>query len=93
MIYTCPMAAPSPASASAVVLCPKDRPHGLLPPWPADLHLSCWQVMGAPIAAALLALDGLFGVAGWQYLFLLEGAMATAFIEACCCLPADKPLA
>ena len=60
---------------------------------PSDLHLSCWQVMGAPIAAALLALDGLFGVAGWQYLFLLEGAMAATICEACCCLLAEKPLA
>ena len=59
------------------------------PSSPSDLHVSCQQVVGAPIAAALLALDGLFGIAGWQYLFLLEGAMAAAVVEACCCFPAD----
>jgi ACS family tartrate transporter-like MFS transporter len=33
-------------------------------------------MLGSPIAAALLALDGVLGVAGWQWLFLLEGAPA-----------------
>ena len=31
------------------------------------------QVFGAPIAASLLALDGLCGLAGWQWLFVVEG--------------------
>lgn len=30
-------------------------------------------MFGAPIAASLLALDGLFGLAGWQWLFVVEG--------------------
>ena len=63
------------------------------PSLPSDLHSPCWQVVGAPIAAALLALDGLFGVAGWQYLFLLEGDMSAASVEACCCSPAGRPVA
>lgn len=33
-------------------------------------------VVGAPIAAALLQLDGLLGLSGWQWLFLLEGIPA-----------------
>jgi MFS transporter, ACS family, tartrate transporter len=40
----------------------------------ASLGTSVAQVVGAPLAAALLALDGrLSGLAGWQCLFLLEG--------------------
>lgn len=31
------------------------------------------QVMGAPIAASLLMTDGLLGLRGWQWLFLIEG--------------------
>ena len=31
------------------------------------------QVFGSPLAAALLSLDGLLGVQGWQWLFILEG--------------------
>jgi MFS family permease len=30
-------------------------------------------VVGAPLAAGLLQLDGLVGLKGWQWLFLLEG--------------------
>ena len=37
------------------------RPAGLL------------QVIGAPLAAGLLALDGYLGLAGWQWLFIVEG--------------------
>ncbi|KAL0050402.1 hypothetical protein WJX82_010597 [Trebouxia sp. C0006] len=31
------------------------------------------QVIGAPLAAGLLALDGWLGLAGWQWLFIVEG--------------------
>lgn len=31
-------------------------------------------VIGAPISAHLLELDGLLGIAGWQWVFLVEGA-------------------
>ena len=30
-------------------------------------------MFGAPVAASLLALDGLLGLAGWQWLFVVEG--------------------
>jgi ACS family tartrate transporter-like MFS transporter len=35
-------------------------------------------VVGGPISGALLSLDGLGGLAGWQWLFLLEGLPAIA---------------
>ncbi len=35
-------------------------------------------VLGGPIAAVLLSLDGLFGLHGWQWLFLVEGVPAVA---------------
>ena len=31
------------------------------------------QVIGAPIAAALLLMDGVGGLHGWQWVFMLEG--------------------
>ncbi len=33
-------------------------------------------VIGGPLSGALLELDGLYGLAGWQWLFLLEGLPA-----------------
>jgi hypothetical protein len=35
--------------------------------------LCCAQVVGAPLAAGLLRLDGAAGLKGWQWLFLAEG--------------------
>src|SRR5205823_12622533 len=35
-------------------------------------------IVGGPISGALLALDGAAGLAGWQWLFLLEGLPAVA---------------
>ncbi len=32
------------------------------------------QVLGAPLAAALLVMEGVGGMHGWQWLFILEGA-------------------
>jgi len=37
------------------------------------------QVVGAPLAAALLAMDGFLGLDGWQWLFLAEGLPTIAF--------------
>ena len=37
------------------------------------------QVVGGPLAAALLLLDGTFGMHGWQWLFLCEGLPTIAF--------------
>ena len=33
-------------------------------------------VVGGPLAAALLSMDGFLGLRGWQWLFLLEGVPA-----------------
>lgn len=37
------------------------------------------QVLGGPMAAALLLLDGTLGLHGWQWLFLCEGLPTIAF--------------
>ena len=37
------------------------------------------QVLGGPLAAALLLLDGTLGLHGWQWLFLCEGLPTIAF--------------
>jgi ACS family tartrate transporter-like MFS transporter len=34
------------------------------------------MILGAPLSEALLTLDGVFGMAGWQWLFLVEGSPA-----------------
>jgi ACS family tartrate transporter-like MFS transporter len=34
------------------------------------------MILGAPLSEALLKLDGVFGLAGWQWLFLVEGSPA-----------------
>jgi ACS family tartrate transporter-like MFS transporter len=34
------------------------------------------SVIGGPLASALLAMDGFLGLAGWQWMFILEGAPA-----------------
>ena len=33
-------------------------------------------IIGAPLSEALLALDGRLGLAGWQWLFIVEGLPA-----------------
>src|SRR5579862_2556892 len=35
-------------------------------------------IVGGPVSGALLSLDGAFGLAGWRWLFLLEGVPAVA---------------
>ena len=42
------------------------------------------QVLGAPLAAALLLMEGAGGLHGWQWLFIIEGA-ATALWGYCAC--------
>lgn len=37
------------------------------------------QVVGGPLAAALLLLDGTFGLHGWQWLFICEGVPTVLF--------------
>lgn len=37
--------------------------------------LLLWQVLGAPLAAALLLMEGVGGLHGWQWLFIIEGVV------------------
>jgi MFS transporter, ACS family, tartrate transporter len=37
------------------------------------LAIPCSGAIGAPIATSLLELDGLFGLQGWKWMFLIEG--------------------
>ena len=36
-------------------------------------------MIGAPIAAGLMMMDGLRGIRGWRWLFLIEGAITVLF--------------
>ena len=40
----------------------------------ASVLVVVWQVVGAPLAAALLLMEGVGGLHGWQWLFIIEGA-------------------
>ena len=46
----------------------------IAPEWLTPLPLSI--VIGGPVSGALLEMDGFLGLAGWRWLFLLEGAPA-----------------
>lgn len=48
-------------------------------------------IIGGPIAANLLTLDGALGLAGWQWIFLAEGLPATLFAVGCLLLLRDRP--
>ncbi len=48
-------------------------------------------VVGAPISSMLLELDGYLGLAGWQWLFIVEGLPAIALGLAITILLADEP--
>ncbi|APG14866.1 MFS transporter [Bradyrhizobium ottawaense] len=49
------------------------------------------SLIGNPLSACLLELDGLGGLAGWQWMFLLEGLPACLLGLLCFVLLADKP--
>lgn len=48
-------------------------------------------VIGAPLSGALLGLDGIWGLAGWKWLFLLEGIPTILLGIACLWVMTDKP--
>lgn len=48
-------------------------------------------VIGGPVSGALLGLDGLLGLAGWQWLFLLEGLPSVVVGFAVLWLLPDRP--
>ena len=47
-------------------------------------------VLGGPLSGNLLQLDGWHGVAGWQWVFLIEGIPALMLVVACPMLLRDK---
>ncbi|HEX6564866.1 MAG TPA: MFS transporter [Chthoniobacterales bacterium] len=48
-------------------------------------------VVGAPISSALLGLEGVFGMHGWQWLFILEAVPALLLSAIVLCYLTDKP--
>ena len=48
-------------------------------------------IIGGPIAANLLQLNGVLGIAGWRWIFLAEGLPAVALAIACPLLLRDHP--
>lgn len=48
-------------------------------------------IIGGPVAAHLLALNGRLGIAGWQWIFLAEGVPAILFAVGCLVLLRDRP--
>lgn len=49
------------------------------------------QVIGAPLAGLLLSLDGLWGLHGWQWMYLIEGLPAILLTGAVLLLLTDHP--
>ena len=49
------------------------------------------NLVGAPVSAALLGLDGAWGLRGWQWLFLLEGVPAILLAPVTLAVLADSP--
>lgn len=49
------------------------------------------NMLGAPLSGALLTLDGLLGLHGWQWLYLIEGLPAVLFGVAVPFLLTDRP--
>ena len=48
-------------------------------------------IVGAPLSGFLLSLDGLAGLRGWQWLFIIEGAPAILLAPLCLVLLKDSP--
>ena len=49
------------------------------------------SLVGGPISAGLLQLDGFLGLAGWQWMFLFEGLPACVLGVICLIMLADRP--
>ena len=49
------------------------------------------NIIGAPLSSSLLALDGLAGLKGWQWLLVLEGIPATILGFVCLFTLTDRP--
>jgi ACS family tartrate transporter-like MFS transporter len=50
-------------------------------------------VIGAPLSGLLLELDGIFGLAGWKWLLIIEGIPAVVFGFVVAAMLADRPQA
>jgi MFS family permease len=48
--------------------------------------------VGSPVSGALLGMDGLLGLAGWQWLFIMEAAPAVLLGFVCLIWLTDKPI-
>jgi ACS family tartrate transporter-like MFS transporter len=48
-------------------------------------------VIGGPLSSALLSWDGLLGLAGWQWMFIIESLPTLVLALAVFCFLADKP--
>ena len=68
---------------------PEKHRTGVLALFMAATPLS--SLLGSPISAALLGMDGFWGLAGWQWMFLIEGLPACALGVLCLILLADTP--
>jgi MFS transporter, ACS family, tartrate transporter len=55
------------------------------------LAIPASSVVGGPLAAALLGMDGYRNLAGWQWMFLLEGAPAVIIGVVCYWVLVDDP--
>jgi ACS family tartrate transporter-like MFS transporter len=49
------------------------------------------NIIGAPLSSSLLALDGVAGLHGWQWLLIIEGVPATILGFVCLFMLTDKP--
>lgn len=49
------------------------------------------NIIGGPISTTILEIDGLWGLHGWQWMFILEGIPATAFAFLALKLLPDRP--
>jgi MFS family permease len=49
------------------------------------------SLLGSPISAALLKMDGILGLQGWQWMFLIEGLPACVLGLVCLWFLADRP--
>jgi MFS family permease len=49
-------------------------------------------IVGAPLSGLLLSMDGLAGLRGWQWLFIVEGAPAIVLAPLCLVLLKDSPV-
>jgi len=70
---------------------PARRRGGILGLFIAAIPLS--GIIGAPLSGALLSMQGVLGLQGWQWLFLIEGAPAVLLAPAVLSWIQDRPAA